>query len=238
MRMRLMWRRAWAPSPAMVVALAALFVALSGSATAAVLITGGSIKNGTIRGIDVRNGGLTGLDVKNDTLSGLDVRESSLGRVPAAASALNARNAASAGNAQTLDGLDSSNLVPGGVIPSGRTVTGTYGVWYAATAPNQVGFASFSFGASLAAAPSSLNFMEFGRAPSQRCPGSAADPQAAAGNLCVYEESFSNAGARCIALRPDCSYSLGQLRLGAGVWVASAALGVTRSAGTWAVTAP
>jgi hypothetical protein len=42
----------------MVVALAALFVALAGSATAAVLVTSADIQNGTIRGIDVRNGTL------------------------------------------------------------------------------------------------------------------------------------------------------------------------------------
>ncbi|MGH3022310.1 MAG: hypothetical protein ACRDNI_01520 [Gaiellaceae bacterium] len=46
------------PSPAMVVALLALFVALGGSGTAAVLITGKDIKNGSVRGADVRESSL------------------------------------------------------------------------------------------------------------------------------------------------------------------------------------
>ncbi len=238
MRMRLMWRRARVPSPAMVVALAALFVALGGSATAAVLVTSGSIKNETIRGIDVRNGGLTGLDVKNNTLLGADVRESTFGRVPSAASAVNARNAASAGNAQTLDGLDSSNLVPGGVIPSGRTVTGTYGVWFTATAADQERVGTFSFGASLAAAPSA-SMIGAGGSPTPSCPGSADDPQAAPGHLCVYEQSVAGEPFRCLFRVAPFAFCGDRVNtFGAGVWIRSSAAGATYSLGTWAVTAP
>ena len=43
------------PSPALVLAVASLFVAIGGSATAAHLITSKAIKNGTIRGKDVHN---------------------------------------------------------------------------------------------------------------------------------------------------------------------------------------
>ncbi len=229
MRMRLMWRRVRVPSPAMVVALAALFVALGGSATAAVLITGGNIKNGTIRGIDIRNGGLTGLDVKNNTVVGADVRESSLGQVPAAANAV---------NAGTLDGLDSSNLAPGGIIPSGRTVKGTYSAWFTATAIQQTGLATFSFGASLAAAPS-MTLIPPGGAPTPSCPGSVVDPQAAPGHLCVYEQGFANTVLRCmvrLTILGVCSPRADPF--GAGVWIQSASAGQARSVGTWAVTAP
>lgn len=69
------------PSPAMVVALAALFVALGGSAYA-LSITGASIVNGTVRGVDVKNYSLTGKDVKKDGLGGVTVKESRLGPVP------------------------------------------------------------------------------------------------------------------------------------------------------------
>lgn len=60
-------------SPAMAVALLSLFVALSGTAVAATLITGTQIKDGTVRGIDVRNDSLTGSDVKNGTLRAADL---------------------------------------------------------------------------------------------------------------------------------------------------------------------
>ena len=51
------------PSPAMAVALVALFMAMGGSAYALV-VTSGSIKNNTIRSVDVRNGGLSGKDIR------------------------------------------------------------------------------------------------------------------------------------------------------------------------------
>ena len=52
------------PSPAMVVALTALFLALGGSAYAALVITGKSIRNNTITTKDIRNGTLRTKDVK------------------------------------------------------------------------------------------------------------------------------------------------------------------------------
>ena len=71
------------PSPAMAVALLALFMAMGGSAYALV-VTSGSIKNNTIRSVDVRNGGLLGKDVRRDGLGGRAIKESTLETVPAA----------------------------------------------------------------------------------------------------------------------------------------------------------
>ena len=69
-------RRAFArrPSPAMVVALVALFVALGGSGYAAVQLSGKNIKNRSI----------AGKKLKNNTLTGRQIRESRLGTVPRA----------------------------------------------------------------------------------------------------------------------------------------------------------
>ena len=69
------------PSPAMAVALVALFMAMGGSAYALV-ITSGSIKNNTIRSVDVRNGGLLGKDLRHDSVGGRAIKESTLGTVP------------------------------------------------------------------------------------------------------------------------------------------------------------
>ena len=71
------------PSPAMAVALLALFMAMGGSAYALV-VTSGSIKNNTIRSVDVRNGGLLGKDFRKNGVGGGAIKESSLGTVPGA----------------------------------------------------------------------------------------------------------------------------------------------------------
>jgi hypothetical protein len=108
------------PSPAMIVACVALFVALGGVGYAAATIgsaqiknnsvqgkdiknstiTGRDVKNSSLTGSDIKNSSLAGRDVKNDSLSGSDILESSLGKVPAASSA---DNALSANSAKTVD---------------------------------------------------------------------------------------------------------------------------------------
>jgi hypothetical protein len=90
----------------MAVALAALVLSVSGTATAGVLITSADIRNNTIRSADihdetirsrdVRDGTLRGVDMADNSLTGADVRESSLGLVP---------------DADRLDGVDSTRLL-------------------------------------------------------------------------------------------------------------------------------
>jgi hypothetical protein len=71
------------PSPAMGVALLALFMAMGGSAYALV-VTSADIKNNTIRTADVHNGGLLGKDFKKNGVGGGAIKESSLETVPGA----------------------------------------------------------------------------------------------------------------------------------------------------------
>lgn len=61
------------PSPSMVVALAALVVAMTGSAMAGSLITGGQIKNGSITGYDIKPGSITGAQIKDKSLRPKDL---------------------------------------------------------------------------------------------------------------------------------------------------------------------
>lgn len=75
--------RRFIPSPAMAVALLALFMAMGGSAYALV-VTSGSIKNNTIRSVDVRNSGLLGKDLRKDGVGGRAIKESTLTTVPGA----------------------------------------------------------------------------------------------------------------------------------------------------------
>jgi hypothetical protein len=118
------------PSPALVIALIALFVSLSGVAygVATGSIDSRELKNNTvrsrdlrnndirtrdlrnneIRGRDVRNSTVQGRDVALNTLTGSDINEARLGKVPSATSADSAASAASAtsaGNAATVGGM-------------------------------------------------------------------------------------------------------------------------------------
>jgi hypothetical protein len=68
------------PSPAMAVALMALFVSLCGVSygVATGSIASREIKNGGVRGKDVKDGAIRGRDIRNNTLLGRDVRDGTL----------------------------------------------------------------------------------------------------------------------------------------------------------------
>ena len=74
------------PSPALIIALAALFFSVGGSAYG-LIITGGSIKNGTVRGADIKNHSLASRDVKHNSIGGAAILEAKLGPVPSAGTA-------------------------------------------------------------------------------------------------------------------------------------------------------
>ncbi|HEX7299668.1 MAG TPA: hypothetical protein VF257_11720 [Solirubrobacteraceae bacterium] len=107
------------PSPAMVIALLALFVALGGSSYAAIKIGARNIKTGavgsraiannSIRSTDIRDGFVTGQDVRDNSLNNADIDNSDL-RANTANSATTAKTATSASNADKLDGLDSTSF--------------------------------------------------------------------------------------------------------------------------------
>lgn len=106
-----MRKRIHRPSPALVISLVALFVALGGTGYAAITITGKNVKNGS----------LTGKDIKNNSLTGSDVKESKLGTVPRATSATTAGSATSATNATNATNATTA----GNGIKAYGTVTST-----------------------------------------------------------------------------------------------------------------
>src|ERR1700712_5556198 len=93
------------PSPAMAVALLALFCSLSGTVVAASTllpknsVSTAQIKNGSIRGVDVAPGSLTGAQIDAGTL-GLVPRADHAATATSAQTAVAAQSAASAQNAQ------------------------------------------------------------------------------------------------------------------------------------------
>jgi hypothetical protein len=114
------------PTPAMIVALLALFVALGGSSYAAVKIGARDIQRGavgtraiannSVRSADIHDATVSGADVKDDSLTNADIDNTHLSAKSAetaahaatASSASTASNATNAGNAGKLDGLDST----------------------------------------------------------------------------------------------------------------------------------
>jgi hypothetical protein len=87
------------PSPALVIAILALFVALGGSAYAAGKIGTKNIKANAITTSKIKKNAITTTKIKNEAITGAKIKESSLGPVPTATNATNATNAVHATNA-------------------------------------------------------------------------------------------------------------------------------------------
>jgi hypothetical protein len=87
------------PSLAMIVAILALLLALSGTAVAGALITGAQIKNNTVASVDLTNNSIKSVDVRNNALTTLDVQNGSLRAVDFAAGELETGPAGPAGPA-------------------------------------------------------------------------------------------------------------------------------------------
>jgi len=78
-------KRKFLPSPAMAVALIALFVALGGGAYAAIVVTGANVKNASLTGVDFKKRSLHGSKLRADSIGGGSIKESTLGPVQALA---------------------------------------------------------------------------------------------------------------------------------------------------------
>ena len=90
------------PSPALVISIVALFVALGGSAYAVNMVgtkqirknavTTAKIKRNAVTTAKIRNGAVTGAKIRNGAVTGTKIREGTLSAVPIAGSATNAVN--------------------------------------------------------------------------------------------------------------------------------------------------
>jgi hypothetical protein len=166
----------FSPSPAMVVAAIALFVALTGTAvaTTSALITGKQIKNSSI----------TGADVKNKSLTPRDFRGSVRG--PRGLRGLTGVTGATGATGPKGDKGDKGD--PGRsaltTLQAGETVSGDWGVGINATAAGQGFRAVGSFPIPLPAGLDAAHRIYVAVAPELHCPGPGqADP----GYLCVYQ---------------------------------------------------
>jgi hypothetical protein len=144
------------PSPALAIALLALFVALGGGAYAAIVVTGKNVRNGSLTGVDFKQRSLHGSKLRADSIGGGSIKESTLGPVQALA------------HAAVVD--SNGVLVRGrGVTSAARTAAGRYQVIfdrevrscvYVATVGDVTAAGPGTGTASVAGLPSSVNGVE------------------------------------------------------------------------------
>lgn len=212
-----------------VVACLALFVALGGASYAATQLPKNSV--GTQQ---LKNGAVTGAKVKAGSLTASSFKP---GQLPKGATG--AKGPEGQRGPEGPRGAEGPQGPPGafpsGNLPSGATLRGNFAI---GTNLSEYSNTSVSFGFTLASAPTG-HFIAVGDTPPPQCPGSAANPQASAGNLCVYEIQANNQLATPELFDPATG-AVGAGRYGFGV---AAELGNAPnesllSYGSWAVTAP
>lgn len=164
-----------APSPALIVSILALFVALSGSAYAAVKINGKNIKKGTVTSTQIKNGTIT----KSDLSKKLSVTG------PTGASG--------------KDGQDGASIVSG-TLASGKTMTGNWSVGQANGAPVTQSFYTtipFPVKAPVPLDDAHVNFKSNAATTNDNdssCTGDTNNPTAPPGKVCIYNsvQSYYN----------------------------------------------
>jgi hypothetical protein len=130
-----------------------------------------------------------------------------------------------------LDGLDSTNFLPDGDLPAGRTLRGRYDIYGRSTGSiEEFGADGISYVYTLRFLPQA-HFIHQGETPPPECSGMAGSPEALPGHLCVYEQDREN-------IAPGLPTFYVQAIHGFGIYAAAANVGHFRSFGTWAVTAP
>jgi hypothetical protein len=160
-----MKRRLRAPSPAFVVALIALFVALGGTTYAAT-----SLPKNSVGSAQLKKGAVTKAKINKKALKQLK------------------GNRGPAGAAGT-PGEKGDTGPPGPLVdtlPTGKTLRGSYSFGGVSAASGYHPVETLTYQFPLTSSPT-INIIDVSGAATTACPGSATNPQATAGNLCVYQ---------------------------------------------------
>jgi len=211
------------PSPSMVIACAALLVAIGGTSIAAVSVV---LPRNSVGPLQLRPNSVKSSKVANRSLLAVDFKA---GQLPAGRQG----PAGPPGPAGPTGPTGAAGFVD--QLPSGKTLKGNFaGRAYAVVAGQNMQIPiSFAFPLSEAPTP---HYVESGTATPDACPGTATDPQAMPGHLCIYESvPASNSTGR--AFDPLSGADDTANRYGGGVAATAKAVGDFRVRGTWAVTA-
>lgn len=211
-----------APSPALVIALLALFIALGGSSYAAIV----ALPKNSVGTKQLKANAVTGVKIKDGAVTAAKINAAGL-TVP------------NATNASELGGKSANGYVPySGLIPSGTTVTGN---WYAAPSnPGVNGAPGFDEITLPAEAPTALTASTANMAAGTvngsdddtACTGSSGHPTAPAGKLCFY------VGYQTGLTDLSAWGSNGDPAHGAALRVTGGGSGYQYARGSWAYTAP
>jgi len=206
------------PSPALVVAMIALAVALGGTGYAAV-----SLPTNSVGPRQIQSNAVTSPKVRNGSLLKVDFKKGQLPagpRGPAGSPGPPGPKGATGGQGPAGPFPDS--------LPSGKTVRGAFNIGGQAAIASALANTSISFIYNFATAPTVKLILQ-GTAPPAECPGNATTPQANPGFLCIYEEDRANSVGVLLN---------GVTRSGATIYTNSVAAGGFFSFGAWAATAP
>jgi len=209
--MRALWKHL--PSPATVLASAALVVALGGTSYAAMTLPAKSVG-----ARQLKNNAVSSRHVKNHSLLKVDFKA---GQLPAGTTGATGATGATG----TTGATGPAGPFPD-ALPTGKTIRGAYNMGGTAAAAGALATTSISFYFPLAAAPTVKIVLQGAVAPAE-CPGNVTTPQAQPGFLCIYEESRTNTPG--VTLNSVKSY-------GATIFTNSSAAGGFFSYGAWAVT--
>lgn len=226
------------PSGAMLVALVALFGAVGGGAYAAVSLPANSVGSRQLR-----NGAVTAAKVKAGSLLASDFKAGQLPRgangdtgatgVRGPKGDTGATGAQGAKGDQGIQGP--AGPFPAGNMPKGETLRGVWVMHEIAAGTGSLAESDITFGYQFASAPTA-NFMAWSAQPTAACAGTKNDPEAAPGNLCVYEDIHNNdTGMLICSLTTTCP---GTAPWGAYLRLMPAATGDFYARGTWAATSP
>jgi len=208
------------PSPALVVACVALFVALSGAGYAAISVPRGSVgapqlKRNAVTTPKIRNAAVTAPKLRNGAVSSAKLADGTVGAIDIAPGV-----------------VPPALLSRAGSVPSGLTIRGTF----MSRPDNGSDGAGYSFGVQLASAPI-VHYVGNASPPPAECPGTVANPDAIPGHLCVYEGLIStNVTVKCV-LATTSNVCGTATRWGFG-FTATGTVAGTYVWGTWAVTSP
>jgi hypothetical protein len=206
------------------IALLALFFALGGTAVAA---SNSLLPKNSVGSKQVINGSLAKADLSGKAVKALKGNKGARG-IPGAAGPQGPQGAQGPQGVQGPEGP-----FPAGTLPAGKTVRGAFAISDVAAAPGANARDGSSYIFAFATAPT-VHYVAAATAPPAQCPGTVANPQAASGNLCIYEDLRTNAAAPSI-FNPE-NANTGSGKTGFYLRLTATAAGEFRVDGTWAAT--
>ncbi|HEX4670980.1 MAG TPA: hypothetical protein VH279_01870 [Solirubrobacteraceae bacterium] len=207
----------------------AVFIALGGGAYAATKLPANSVgtkqlKKNAVTSKKIRANAVTSPKVKDGSLVATDFKR---GELPAGPQGIKGDK----GDKGDTGDQGTPGPFPSGPLPRGTTIKGVYDIDFVATTTFQFAAQTLSYGFEMAS-PLAATVVASGTTPPAQCAGgSAASPQAAPGNICLFSQNKGNENNLGVYSPPSSKY-------GAAVELEAQTTGRAYDYGTWAATAP